>query len=59
MEQYTLINKQKNRIKIFKKFNITLPKAEEVMEIEYNCIDKLSSKPVIKLSKIETLEKTR
>ena len=59
MEQFTLINKQRNRIKIFKKFKSTLPQAEEVMEIEYACVYKLSNKPVIKGSRIETLEKAR
>ena len=59
MEQFTLINKQRNRIKIFKKFKSTLPQAEEVMEIEYACIYKRLSKPVIKGSRIETLEKAR
>ena len=59
MEQFTLINKQRNRIKIFKKFKSTLPQVEEVMEIEYACVYKRSSKPVIKGSRIETLEKAR
>ena len=59
MEQFTLINKQRNRIKTFKKFKSTLPQAEEVMEIEYACVYKRSSKPVIKGSRIETLEKAR
>ena len=59
MEQFTLINNQRNRIKIFKKFKITLPQAEEVMEIAYACVYKRSSKPVIKGSRIETLEKAR
>ena len=59
MGQFTLINKQRNRIKIFKKFKSTLPQAEEVMEIEYTCVYKRSSKPVIKGSRIETIEKAR
>ena len=59
MEQFALINKQRNRIKIFKKFKSTLPQAEEVMEIEYACVYKRSSKPVTKGSRIETLEKAR
>ena len=59
MEQFTLINKQRNRIKIFKKFKSTLPQAEEVMEIEYACVYKRSSKPVIKRGEIETIEKVR
>ena len=59
MEQFTLINKQRNRIKIFKNFKSNLPQAYEVMEIEYACVYKRSSKPVIKGSRIETLEKAR
>ena len=59
MKKFTLINKQRNRIKIFKKFKSALPQAEEVMEIEYACVYKRSSKPVIKGSRIETLEKAR
>ena len=59
MEKFTLINKQRNRIKIFKKFKSTLPQAEEIMEIEYACVYKRSSKPIIKGSRIETLEKAR
>ena len=52
MEQFTLINKQRNRIKIFKKFKSPLPQVEEVMEIEYACVYKRSSKPVIKGSRL-------
>ena len=59
MEQFTLINKQRNRIKIFKKFNSALAQAEEVTEIEYACVYKRSGKFVIKGSRIETLEKAR
>ena len=59
MKKFTLINKQRNRIKIFKKFKSALPQAEKVMEIEYACVYKRSSKPVTKGSRIETLEKAR
>tara|TARA_Y100001978_G_scaffold187977_1_gene189012 strand:- start:522 stop:764 length:243 start_codon:yes stop_codon:yes gene_type:complete len=59
MEQFTLINKQRNRIKIFKRFKSTLPQAEKVMEIKYACVYKKSIKPVVKGSRIETLEKAR
>ena len=59
MEQFTLINKQRNRIKIFKKFKSTSPQAEEVIDIKYACVYKRSSKPVKKGSRIETLEKAR
>ena len=59
MEQFTLINKQRNRIKIFKKFKSALSQAEEIIEIEYACVYKRSSKPIIKGCRIETLEKAR
>ena len=59
MEQFTLINKQRNRIKIFKKFKSNVPQAEEVMEIEYACVYKRSSKPVMKGSRVETIEQAR
>ena len=59
MEQFTLINNKRNRIKILKKFKSALPQADDVMEIEYACVYKRSSKPVIKGSRIETLEKSR
>ena len=59
MEQFTLINKQRNRIKIFKKFKSNLPQAEELMEIEYACVYKRSSKPVMKGSRVETIEQAR
>jgi len=59
MKQFTLINKQRNRIKIFKKFKSSITQAEEVMGIEYACVYKRSNKPVIKGSRIETLEKAR
>ena len=36
-----------------------MPQADEVIEIEYACVYKRSSKPVIKGSRIETLEKAR
>ena len=59
MEQFTLINKQRNRIKIFKKFKSALPQVEKVMEIEHACVYKRSSKPAIKGSRIETIEAAR
>ena len=59
MKKFTLINKQRNRIKIFKSFKSTLSQADEVMEIKYACVYKRSSKPIIKRSRIETLEKAR
>ena len=36
-----------------------MPQAEECMEIEYACVYKRSSKPVVKGSRIETIETAR
>jgi len=59
VEQFTLVNKLKNRIKDFKTFQSTLKQAQEMMEIEYGCIYKRNSKPVMKGSRIETIEAAR
>ena len=61
MEEFTLINKQRNRIKVFKPFeDISKPSPSiNAMEISYGCIYKRSSKPVIKGSRVETIEDAR
>ena len=59
MEQFTLVNKLRNRIKVFKPFKSSLKQAQEMMEIEYGCVYKRSSKPVMKGSRIEPIEKAR
>ena len=59
MEQFTLVNKLKNRIKIFKPLKSSLKQVQEMMEIEYGCFYKRSSKPVMQGSKIESIEKAR
>ena len=58
MEEFTLINKQRNRIKIFKPFeDISKPSPTiKAMEIQYACVYKRSSKPVIKGSRVESIE---
>ena len=58
MEKFTLINKQRNRIKVFKPFeDISKPSPSiNAMEISYGCVYKRSSKPVIKGSRIESIE---
>ena len=58
-EGFTLINKNRNRIKVFKPFKSTLKQAQEMMEIEYGCVYKRSSNPVMKGSRVETIEKAR
>jgi len=59
MEQFTLVNKLRNRIKVFKPFKSSLKQAQEMMEIEYGCVYKRSSKPVLKGSRVETIEGAR
>ena len=61
MEAFTLINKQRNRIKIFKPFEyISKPSLTiKAMEIRYACVYKRSSKPVIKGSRVESIEDAR
>ena len=54
MEEFTLINKNRDRIKIFKPFeDVSKPSPTiNAMEIQYACVYKRSSKPVIKGSRI-------
>ena len=59
MEQFTLVNKLRNRIKVFKQFKSYLKKVQEMMEIEYGCVYKRSSKPVMKGSRVENIEQAR
>ena len=61
MEEFTLINKQRNRIKVFKPFeDISKPSPNiNAMEISYGCVYKRSSKPVMKGSRVESIEDAR
>ena len=61
MEEFTLINKQRNRIKVFKPFeDISKPSPSiNAIEISYGCLYKRSSKPVMKGSRAETIEDAR
>ena len=58
MEEFTLINKKRDRIKIFKPFeDISKPSPTiNAMEIKYACVYKRSSKPVIKGSRENPLK---
>ena len=58
-KSFTLVNKFKNRIKFLKPFQSTLKQAQEMIEIEYGCVYKRSSKPVMKGSRVETIETAR
>ena len=61
MEEFILINKQRNRIKVFKPFeDISKPSPSiNAIEISYGCLYKRSSKPVMKGSRVETIEDAR
>ena len=61
MEKFTLINKERSRIKVFEPFeDISKPITSiDAMMISYGCVDKRSSKPVMKGSRIETIENAR
>ena len=61
MEKFTLINKDRSRIKVFEPFE-DLSKSSpsiDAMMISYGCVYKRSSKPVMKGSRVETVEAAR
>ena len=58
MEKFTLINKDRSRIKVFKPFedvSKTSSSLDAIM-ISYGFVYKRSSKPVMKGSRVETIE---
>ena len=61
MDKFTLINKNRSRIKVFEPFeDITKPYPSiNAMMISYGCVYKRSSKPVIKGSRVESIEDAR
>ena len=61
MEKFTLINKDRSRIKVFESFeDVTKPSSSiNAMMISYGCVYKRSSKPVMKGSRVETIEAAR
>ena len=58
MEKFTLINQERSRIKVFEPFeDISKPSSSiYAMMISYGCVYKRSSKPVMKGSRVETIE---
>ena len=61
MEKFTLVNKDRSRIKVFEPFedlSKTSPNIDAMM-ISYGCIYKRSSKPVMKGSRVETIGEAR
>ena len=61
MERFILINIERNRIKVFEPFEeVSKPSPSiDAMMISYGCVYKRSSKPVMKGSRVETIEAAR
>ena len=61
LEKFTLINKERSRIKVFEPFeDVSKPSPSiDAMMISYGCVYKRSSKPVMKGSRVETIESAR
>ena len=61
MEKFTLINYERSRIKVFEPFeDVFKPKPSiDAIMISYGCVYKRSSKPVMKGSRVETIEGAR
>ena len=58
MEKFSLINKDRSRIKVFEPFeDVSKPSSSiDAMMISYGCVYKRSSKPVMKGSRVETID---
>ena len=61
MKKFTLINKERSRIKVFEPFEDVskLSLSIDAVMISYGCVYKRSSKPVMKGSRVETTENER
>ena len=61
MEKFTLINKERSRIKVFEPFeDVSKPSPSiDAMMVSYGCVYKRSSKPVMKGSRVESTENAR
>ena len=61
IEKYTLISKDRSRIKVFEPFEEISKTSSSIdaMMISYGCVYKRSSKPVMKGSRVETIENAR
>ena len=61
MKKFTLINKERSRIKVFEPFEDVskLSPSIDAMMISYVFVHKRSSKPVMKGSRVETIENAR
>ena len=61
MEKFILINKARSRIKVFEPFEDSSEKSSMInaIFISYCCVFKRSSKPVMKGSRVESIEEAR
>ena len=61
MEKFTLINKPKSKVKVFELFDDSSknPSMINAILISYGCVFKRSSKPVMKGSRVESIEEAR
>ena len=61
MEKFTLIYRERSRIKVFEPFeDLSKPNPSiDAMMISYGCLYKRSVKPVMKGSRVETMENAR
>ena len=61
MEKFTLINKDRSRIKVFEPFEDVFKPSPSIdaMMISYGCVYKRSSKPVMKGSRVESIQAAR
>ena len=61
MEKFSLINKDRSRIKVFEPFeDVSKPSSSiDAIMISYGCVYKRSSKPIMQGSRIETIEAAR
>ena len=61
MEKFTLINKSRSRIKVFEPFEDGSKNSSVInaILISYGCVFKRASKPVMKGSRVESIEEAR
>ena len=61
MEKFTLINKARSRIKVFAPFEDSSKNSSMInaILISYGCVFKRSSRPVMKGSRVESIEEAR
>ncbi len=61
IDKFTLINKDRSRIKVFEPFeDVSKPSPSiDAMMISYGCVFKKSSKPILKGSRVVSIENAR